>query len=201
MYKNVPYDFNFYLVSGVKRETGSEFAGFITPERAAEIIGAERVEKLNPNSITVIFTNNVTNQRNYIPLTGWIMAHRISHIFHFSRNEEARKVYLDLERYVFKGMMKDILNIMGLNEYSIPSIDMLNMKNYQWLMAKLFTMGSARRGKLTNTLDGGGELIAQYLLSGKITFNRLTKDDKHIVILASAFCGKARLIDNIVVAL
>lgn len=188
MYRNVPYDFNFYLVSIKRNKRG---AAILDPNEAAELIGAERVKKLNSNSITIIFTHNITNQQNYVPFTGWMLTHRISHIFQFmattgETNVEVIQPYLDFESHLFRGMLKGISTILNestnIKEYKLASIEsfgdgFLN-RHRRWLLRKLFTMRSARQGKLTNTLDLGGELMAQFLLTGKITFNRLTENDR-----------------------
>ncbi len=191
MYRNVPYDFNFYLVSTNRRKRG---AAILDPNEAAELLGVERVKKLNPNSITIIFTHNITNERNYVPFTGWILTHRISHIFQFmaTSSDTSGKIvqpYLDLESYLFRGMMRDIGKILNarpalasraIKEYKLASIEAFGNKDnrhIRWIVQKIFTMGSARRGKLSNHLDLAGELMAQFLLTGKITFNRLTHED------------------------
>ena len=79
-FNRTPYDFRIFPVQftggGRWLETGA-----VTPERLVEIVGTANAQRIlaghGPDVITVVFTNNTGDRR--LPLTPWIMAHRIGH--------------------------------------------------------------------------------------------------------------------------
>jgi hypothetical protein len=109
-----------------------------------------------------------------MPLTAWMMAHRLEHIFltkdyaHYDDTQKklAECVVQTIQAYDpkwspnkrYKGMM-DFMDF-GIGAPIIKPF-----------VYKVFTMRSARSQRLNNGLDYNAELMAQWLLTGSIKFN------------------------------
>lgn len=168
LWSNSKYDFEFYFLrshlGSLQREVGSQ-----TPEQVKEKLGID----IQPgeDKITVIFTNNTGEEK--IPMTAWAIAHRLGHAI---RQED---IFVD---YFSNNIMKDFLKILT-EVYHIPqkkqsSILLMAVAHEKelWALATAIgTMKSARSGKLVNFFEFIHELVAQYIITGKIRFNPLPR--------------------------
>ena len=133
---------------------------------------------INPTSdtINVIYTSNFTVSSNYKPMTAWIMAHRLVHALQMTNagGRHISAIYGNIESEL-AGLISDTLTAYGI--YNRRGHDMLGISlegpMLKPLISKLFTMRSARMGKLHQPLDLPAEMLAQHLLSGGIRFNPL----------------------------
>jgi hypothetical protein len=173
-WERVPQKFNFWMVNDTKNK-----------QVRSQIYSIEDFRKdprfepyakdINPSvdAINVIYTTNFTNESNYKPMTAWIMAHRLVHVFQMNR----------LGRSLYVSMESDLANILRdtVEAYGLPRVrgsDMLSLATgydtgLPILISRMFTMRSARMSKLKNPLDYPAELLAQHLISGRIRFNQL----------------------------
>ena len=136
------------------------------------------------DAITIIFTNNRGAEK--IEMTSWLIAHRLGHAI---RKEDVFKKYFRIESD-FKEILKDVYNI------DISSMEVRNRNRYydygggynrpientdKYMKALAYavgTMRSARQWELRNFYEFQYELVAQYIITGKITFNPLPKSLK-----------------------
>jgi len=161
-FERTPYVFNIY----------------VAPNRARgvqhELVDVERLlgRKVETNGrITVIYTNNVTGSYR-MPMTGWTLAHRMIHAIQVSGQPSL------IEMACWKAIV-DIWNL-ARHESRAPKVKYKGQPLYMTTDAHLlsefssilFTMRSARKGYLKVDLDVGGELLAQYLLTGRVKLVR-----------------------------
>lgn len=181
IWQRVPQTFNFYMINIPGGEyhshTIEDVDGFIAqPPRGLKPYMNQM--KLANSAINVIYTTNFTNQANYMPMTAWIMAHRLWHIFQMEFGKESPiKHNIDI-------LLSDAFaetasaytgqeNRRGENFFMLRGIPGQIREVMELIVPKVFTMRSARMDKLKNELDMPAELFAQYLISGKITFGEL----------------------------
>lgn len=122
------------------------------------------------NGISIIYEHNSTSPVNYLPMTPWILIHRMAHGF---QKNNSSKEFSKLNNYFFS-------NIDKISKLIFPTKQLLN--NYKPLQignipfveisSSIMTMKSARNNKIDNSLDIIGELFAQFIFS-KINFNRI----------------------------
>lgn len=164
-------DFNILLVNHPSisqfvehGEVNEEWLRKNTPALADEILA-----KVKPDEVNIIFSNNKGSEK--VPMTGWIMAHRFSHVVF-------RQTNLNRRQYSMMGEMVNLINeylgtiaehygIRGSHDHHQP-LDYAHMKHYLQLVC---TFKSARDGKLRNAYEAVHEMLAQYMLGGQIRFN------------------------------
>jgi hypothetical protein len=219
LWEKVPYKFNFWMTNivsnpGTLRVPLMPVVTGIEDFHNSSTIMEKRVHSnlstlidqihFKDDSINVIYVSNFTNPKQYMPITAWISAHRLSHAFQFtsgSRNLSSLKDYWELERdlteliietgehyHLFnknsptrgdrkldKRLIDVKRNYSAIRTYydTIRLCDLL-ITDIGLISCSLFTMRSARENMLHNPIDFVGELIAQYLLTGRVKFNPLS---------------------------
>jgi hypothetical protein len=116
----------------------------------------------NEDAINVIFTNNIGQRK--IPMTAWIMAHRLGHSLF--KSEEFR----EFRRY-FANMMKIYaswfdVHVSAYNGFLYGSY--IDLRSLEYAIG---SMRSCRQRNLATDYEFCFELFAQYILTGKIVFN------------------------------
>jgi len=169
-WSNVKHNFDFYFLrsySGMKHVE----VGAVESEWVKNNLGINVEPK--EDTITVIFTNNTGIEK--IAMTAWALAHRLGH---------AIKRDSVFEKYFSKEMERDFFEILlyvyGINPSSYNSnythtglVD--TDKAMKSLFSSIGKMKSARENKLVSRYEFVYELVAQYIITGKITFNDLPK--------------------------
>jgi len=122
------------------------------------------------NAITVIFTNNRGQEK--IPMYAWMIAHRLGHA--------VKNVKLFQEKFT-QEIIRDFNEVLS----SVYGIDRPNRGygQFQYLDSKellafaksVGTMKSARSESVANFGEFVYELMAQYIIKGKIEFNKIPK--------------------------
>lgn len=182
-FNNSYHLFNLYFVNSPKADKHTE-VGVVTPEWILNNLGEDVynkvIDKSGSEAVNVIFTNNKGAEN--MPMTAWIMAHRIAHALgRYSGGK--RQVYSYEEaNNTIKRYTKDILELYGYGRFSDPN----NYNNkrdairHTELMIKHFftsvcTFRSARKGEIRDWFEVMHELFAQYITTGKIKFNPVPK--------------------------
>jgi hypothetical protein len=117
------------------------------------------------DAVTVIYTNNSGTER--VPMTAWIMAHRLGHaLFRSDKNPSFQDAMHELESMA-KNYLESLydITITGLNDRWREEGNILNA-----FFQKIGTMKSARENNLRSDFEFIYELLAQYMITGKITF-------------------------------
>jgi hypothetical protein len=122
---------------------------------------------INGSNITLLFTNNRAAER--MPLTPWTTAHRMGHAFR--RLPEYDKFYRAIERE-FDELIDEIYGLKKPSQWGDPKGK--KQQDYARFMRQLMqafgSMRSAREGELFREGEFVHELLAQYIINGKITF-------------------------------
>ena len=138
------------------------------------------------DAINVVYTNNITNTNNYRPMTAWIMAHRLEHIFLSSDYTVCSALMAELSTLICRtiniynpayseNQVTDLRNFYNVSNTNVRIL-------YEFVY-KVFTMRSARNKNISSVFDYNAELFAQWLLTGSIKFNTVPKS---IITVASA---------------
>lgn len=127
--------------------------------------------KLDPDAITIFFTNNSGAER--MPMTAWIIAHRVGHAMRLMPGYQAMTKYTEKafdQLAGFYGISHASPSYgFGSDDYSAVRKREQSMK---YLAQSVCTMRSARDQNMRNFYEMNHELFAQYLLDGRIVFNK-----------------------------
>jgi hypothetical protein len=133
----------------------------------------EEIPDPDDNTITIIYTSNTGAQR-YMA-SGWILAHRLGHAF--ARGNSSVSVrWRDFTAKLRRHVVEILEHVYGLSlargslDYSRVAQD---DKVLRYVAQELGSMKSARDGKLRNWFEFAYELLAQYMLTGRVKFNQL----------------------------
>jgi hypothetical protein len=169
-WSNTRDNFDLYFVRGPK-VWQQNFVGEVSQDWVREKLGLDI--QPDEDSITVILTNNISGTTR-VPLTAWAIAHRFAHGLY----REAQ-----FEQYFQKEVLRDFTS---LTKQMFPNQDYWNMNAFSrgyrggtilplHIAQAVGTMKSARDGKVDNFNEFINELVAQYIITGKITFNPLPR--------------------------
>lgn len=174
-WSKTPYDFNMYLVND-PRVNKSEFREVgvrsLSTIRDGMKLTSEEVPDPGPGEITIIYTGNFGDQRKMA--SGWILAHRFGHALAASRG-----TYVGNEWNEFTSRLKELVAEILQDVYGI---NVSEKERRQWgggdkilkyVARQLGTMKSARDNNMRSWYEFAYELLAQYLITGKIKFNPL----------------------------
>lgn len=183
---DIPVDFYFYMVNTKEGRDFTEIGKVTRDWLKKNMPGVEPYIEDHEDSITVIFTNNKGDQK--IPMTPWIMAHRIGHAFQRGRESPFLghryiSQYTDTTTEINRVIDTLLINGYGVRKptgnkeyysYSDNNFAKARKKFYE----AIGTFRSARKGKLRADFEFINELIAQYLITGEIKFNQIPKSFK-----------------------
>lgn len=170
-WQKTPYNFDIFVINDPRvnkydfREVGEVNESFVREQLK---LTPEEVP-INSDNITILFINNRATEK--VPLSGWVMAHRLGHAIARSNNDQ----WNDFIFYLRKTFDDILKNIYGIDtKRSWNEIDNVKKeKILKYVAQQLGTMKSARDNNLRNWNEFGHELLAQYIITGKIKFNPL----------------------------
>lgn len=129
--------------------------------------------KAKDDAITVIFTNNTGAEK--IPMTAWAMAHRLGHAIRLDSTFEHH-----MRREIDRDFSEILKYVYGVDRRQGPAWDGTSRADYNQterhrkaLFSAVGKMKSARENNLRNSDEFVHELVAQYIVAGKIEFNDL----------------------------
>ena len=176
--------------SGIRKEDYDEMS---QEEKLAALKKSFRTPMpRSDDAITILFNGNYGDQK--VPMTGWIMAHRISHavsrIAGFGGGGRVTKYqipefadFIKEINYMFREIVKPyrgterMQNVnpwsTGVEYYSPEKVD--TRKQYLNIAQQIGTFKSARENKISRITEFYHELFAQYLITGSIKFNTLPR--------------------------
>lgn len=175
-FANTNQTFDMYFVNSkegrIHKEVGEVTENFIRNELKLDT-------PINRNNITVFYTNNTGDQG--VMMTAWIVAHRFGHVV---RRLQGWIGLCNSVNGIIQRTMKDVYKKdmpldrkngnLGDNYYNSGdnSTNGKILKNFYQIIA---TFKSARDKKIRNQYEFMYELLAQYITTGKVTFNPLPK--------------------------
>jgi hypothetical protein len=191
-WEKTPVNFNMYFINSPEARKHTE-VGMVTPEwLQKEMPTTTPLLDIKSDAVNLLFTNNSGAER--VPMTGWIIAHRFGHVV--SRYEygqgghqssQGRGRGAQRQVYDFTQAREEILRITamlfkdayGMSRAAEHEGDYDTLREQDRMMVafyqKIGTMRSARNGQIRNEFEFTLELLAQYMLTGRIKFNPLPR--------------------------
>lgn len=131
----------------------------------------------NEENITIVYVGNSGDAR--VMFTPWIMAHRFGHAVQSTGamigayNGKIQTAWTEAEKYFFNNMNQILADYYG--QEMGKQFDRKLTVQYNALFNQIGTMRSARTNQIKRPYEFFYECFAQYLQSGKVTFNPLPK--------------------------
>lgn len=183
-----PYIVNMYFVNRKEVAQYSE-TGSVSIDWVRENIGEDVAEAIAPHyqeegNVNIVYVSNRAAQK--VPMTPWIMAHRMSHAF--QRNQgNMNKGFYNFQEVVntVDNFLDEILtNVYHVRNYKKvdgssgwSQADTDARRQSQLRMIQLFnqlsTFKSARDKNIREYFEIYHELFAQYVIEGSVKFNQL----------------------------
>ena len=183
-WERTPVDFNVYLVNNPDGRKWGEVGAVDQEWVEKNLPNTAPFFEYKPNAVNILFMNNTGDER--VPFTGWIMAHRFGHaISRYSRSYNGGRQFpdfTDARATVFRITSMILNDAYGRN---VPDDEHKydRVRENEKLMIGFFehigTMRSARTGSIRTEFEFTLELLAQYMLTGRIKFNPLPKSFKY----------------------
>ena len=138
---------------------------------------APEIEKLiRQDQVNIVYTNNNGSER--VPMTGWIMAHRLGHAFMadirpVSGGKSNGSYYFKEAADEFENQITKLAEFYGIrssSSYRGKAVLPFNGP-VQGLLREICTFKSAREHNLRNPFEAVYEYLAQYMLTGQVKFN------------------------------
>jgi ubiquinone biosynthesis protein UbiJ len=141
--------------------------GPVSADQLEQILGAENARRVltghTADTITVVYTNNTGVDR--VPLTAWILAHRIGHAI-----RKRNPVWDQSVKQITRSFAEILKDYYGFNR--LDSESMFNTPDaYKSFFNAIGTMRSARQNTITRPYEFIYELLTQYINSGSVKFN------------------------------
>ena len=145
------------------------------------------IGKYPPNggsSFNVLMVENEGGAR--LPLTPWIMAHRVGHALleagderTVNKTEGMQRLTKEIYR-IHRNMMSNIGAMLQSSPNHKEKIRASSayQADERYLISQIGKMKSAKNDNLTQSEEFIPEMVAQYLMTGKVSFNRIDYDDK-----------------------
>jgi hypothetical protein len=194
IFSKTPFDFNIYIHNprdGIETIDGKVMAvrdldeiqkyhGLTSMTALSKIIGFTPPK--SEQSINVLLLQNEGDER--VGLTPWIMAHRVAHAILYANRSPEQHQNKELTEFIndfdlmFNQFFRDIripmeffLKDVPREVYNASDTDYAKymMKHYAKMLGQF---KSARDGSIRNSGEFKVECFTQYLVTGKITFNR-----------------------------
>lgn len=160
----LPFDFRFF------------FLGKNNHTETLDQLQADQTRS-HPNSIQVVYQHNATSRENYMPFTAWILAHRMGHLSMLHKCANNLAVFTAIKD-AFLGLYdphKSSTNGQCADGYptswfcQVPSGNCIDSDVWRELMPIFLTTRAARKSLIRISPDTFAELVAQYVITGKIT--------------------------------
>lgn len=139
---------------------------------------------LNHDQVNVIYTNNSGSER--VPMTGWIMAHRLGHGLYadqrmagWGKEGSAETYYMGM---AFKEVERALHEVMSRYGIGYPDHGFYGARKFipqngalLGFIRNFCTFRSARDSNVRNPFEIVYECMAQYMMTGRIRFNDIPK--------------------------
>lgn len=166
---NTEQKFNLYFVNtnnpNIRKLIDPKILGYgeVKPEQLSSEYGIN-IPQIDPSAITIIFVSNYGE--NSVPLTPWIIAHRISHVIFRSQDVITNTIFFDIAEN-----MKNIFYwyYESIEKRNYLFVSTSDIKFLQSVSPYIFSFKSAKTSNLTQPGEIIHELFAQYIRNGKIT--------------------------------
>ena len=181
-FEQTPYDFRLFFSNIPGTGKYGEY-GPMTPDQIRKIFGADAEEIIqgSEDAITVVYVGNRGEAK--VMLTPWVMAHRLGHAINAgARGTRTGHVWTAAEKHFFTTVNSTLAEHYGKVDrgpssyLGRPKAEQANINltpEYNALFNAIGTQRSSTTGKILRPYEFLYEIFAQYLGTGKITFNPL----------------------------
>jgi hypothetical protein len=176
-----PYNFNLYFVNSAKAnrhtEVGQVDMSWIEKNLDPQVAEALKKSPAADESINIVYTNNKGDEK--IPLTPWMMAHRFSHAAMRGKSSDSTWSHIGEAQRHLVSQIKQLMEYYGRQNFDprMGGYDADNRKRSQQAMLYMFyqmaSFKSARDRNLREWREIIHELLAEYIITGKVTFKPL----------------------------
>jgi hypothetical protein len=175
-FRNTPFDIEVFFVPNYAlnyadndmvddhaENMGAGVHDIIEPER---IDGIELpVIEGKPGTIRLVMLSNLSPTEAKMPITGWTIAHKLAHAI-----QDDAQTNHGTEWREWIALINQLLSDMVAAQEKYPPYKMKKFGyEYPAWIAEYLTMKSARDGKLKMSFETFAEIVAQYLIAGRIT--------------------------------
>jgi len=171
-FEKTPYDFRLFFSNIPGTGKYSEY-GPMSPEQIRKIFPEDAANQIidgHEDSITVVYVGNKGDAK--VMLTPWMMAHRFGHAIQAGvRGKQGFSEWAEAEKHFF-GKVNELLEKYYAKTgkpYNMPAMKWTLNKAYNGLFNYIGTQRSSRTKQIRRPYEFMYELLAQYILSGKIT--------------------------------
>jgi hypothetical protein len=168
-------DYNIILLNHPEGHRYQEM-GFTDIERLPGMFGKtwDQIEPMiKDDQINIIYTNNSGSER--VPMTGWIMAHRMGHALYAGRG---RSYYMEEACQTLFRYLKDYTEEYGFH-LGNQSTAFTKKGPLMALLYEVCTFKGARERNMRNVYEVFFDLFAQYIFRGKLIFNPLPRSFRY----------------------
>jgi hypothetical protein len=172
IFEKTPYWFNFVVVFSKNESLGRLMFDNKTGAEALSKVVGHPVK--TEGAITVVYNNHVTASSNRMPLSAWTLAHRFGHAAHLNNSQSesdypVAKLWNKID-YDLRVILEDAYRRIAIG----PTEGKNTGRRHETAMASIFcTFKSARDNNMNSNWEVVADLIAQYLISGRIRLYRL----------------------------
>lgn len=167
-FSRTPYDIRIFPVQVRGGARWVEY-GEVDRDTLVKAVGEDNAQRIltgqSPDNVTIVFTNNTGAER--IPLTPWMMAHRIGHAI---RKGGAAIAWEQAYKHFWTQLDEIMRDYYGLR-VERGSYNVSNPDQYRAMIDAIGTMRSARQKTISRISEFPYEMFAQYLNTGEVTFN------------------------------
>jgi hypothetical protein len=178
-FQNTPHVFEIFFINDADIDGSSEGANDVVDDYATsagagvydEVMGVQG----KAGVIRHVQISNLSPFNNRVPMTPWILAHKIAHAIQDSLDNMGDRV-TEISQHV-KRTIRQISNIVHVEGGDNPKSGRFPKEiSYDFplstpRMMQLLTMRSARTGRILNGFEIWAELVAQYLTRGAVTMD------------------------------
>jgi hypothetical protein len=188
-----PGDFEFFDSQKAMKKVRRNLERSVYPFNVTVLVGALRdmralvsEQPVHEDKVNLVLCNNVTTEKNWIPMTSWIMFHRLSHAMAtgdavgtfdstFPRNQgpefELFAGLDDVWTEAYGVHYQGSIRAKYIKDGSFTCFDG-NRYTIGFMANWLFTMKSARDKLISNELDIFAEAFAQFLHTGRFRLKK-----------------------------
>lgn len=181
-FRNTDATFNLYFWQSTDPDYDRTLEhGLADGQWLVSTLGADAAQRVvdvtTPDAITILMTNNLSDERHISIKSSWMIAHRLAHAMIGGGGSDQAEYILQ----AFKAYLRTIVS----KGYGTPwpksdgsTFDEMVNRDYWDAYGRIFghhlgTMRSARQGHLVQSGEWIMETMAQYLITGDIRFNPL----------------------------
>lgn len=176
LWSKCPYNFDIYLVKSKDAKEHVE-VGEVPLDYIKDKLKIEDFDH-NDENITIFYTNNTGSEK--VPATPWTLAHRFGHAVRLDKSQRQTHginfYYQYMKDDIDKFFVETIKDVYGRDLSRLDKYSPERRRIEKRFAETIGTFKSARKNNLRDIGEFQNELIAQYIITGDIKFNKQLPD-------------------------